>query len=268
MQDHVGQPQQQHEVGAGGGLQVQSAVVVGHPGRGGTAGVDDDEAPVLAGVLQVLDERGHGLGGVRAQQQDGVGVVEVGHGERQAPVHPQRPVGGGRGGGHAEPAVVVDPRGPQGHPRELPQLVGLLVGQRPAAEDPHPVPAVPLLGGPELRGHPVQGRGPGHLLEDAVRPAQQRCGEPCGVGEQLRRRPALPAHPAPVGGELPGGDLRVALRRGGHRTGVQGHGALEGAVRAVGGRGAHAGGSSWGRRDGAGLRAQMWLSPISVPRRR
>ena len=147
---HVGDAQEQGEVGAGQRLQVQPAAVGGEGGGGGAPGVDDDQAAGVAGPLEVLDEGRHGLGDVGAEHQDGAGGVEVREREREPAVQAEGAHAGRGGRGHAEPPVVVDPRGAQSQPGELAQLVGLLIGEAAAAEHADGVRPV-LERGPALR---------------------------------------------------------------------------------------------------------------------
>ena len=149
-------------------------------------------------------------------------------------VQAERPVGRARGRGHAEAAVVVDGAGAQRDPGELAELVGLLVGQRPAAEAADGVAAVPRLGALDRVDQPAEGVVPGGLDERAGavarRRADQRAEQPLGVVEQLGRRPALGAQAALVGRE-------VGRHEGGRAVaGGDVHAALQGAVGAVGQR--------------------------------
>ena len=219
----------QREVGAGQRLQVQRRVA----GGGRAPGVDDDvlgAAP--AALVEVLHGRRHGVGRVAADQDDDVGGGDVAQRERHAAVEAERPVGRAGGRGHAEPAVVVDGAGAQRDPGELAELVGLLVGQRAAAEAADGVAAVRRLGAPDRRDDQVEGVVPGGLDQRAGpvarHRADQRPEQPLGVVEQLRRRPALRAQAAAVGREVQRHEGRRALPRGDR------HAALQRAVGAVG----------------------------------
>ena len=213
------------EVGAGQRLQVQ----VGLAGGGGGPGVHHDQpAAAFSQVGDVPHQRRHGLGRVRADQQQRVRATEVGQRERQPPVDPERPVAGRRGRGHAPAPVVVDVPRPQRHPGEAAQRVRLLVGQPAAAEDGYRVRPVAVLHVPYPGGDPVERLVPGRRAQLAAGPvAQQRGGEPVRVVEQVGGGPTLLAQPAPVGGEVPCAHLDAAV------GGAQHHAALQGAVRAV-----------------------------------
>ena len=211
---HVGEPQQQGEVGAGQRLQVQAAAVGGERGGGGAAGVHHDQAAGVAGALQVLDEGRHGLGDVGAEHQDGAGGIEVLQREGQAAVQAERAHPGRGGGGHAEPAVVVDPRRAQRQPGELAQLVRLLVGQPAAAEDSDGVRPVPGTGCLHRGRDAVQGLIPADRAVDAVGAPEQRLGDAAGVVQQRRRGPALAAQAAAVGGEVASGHVEEGCGEG------------------------------------------------------
>ena len=108
---------------------------VGAGGGRGAPRVDDDvRGPVGPAGVEVLHGRRHGVGRVGADQQDRLGLGDVGQRERQPAVDAEGPVAGGGRRRHAEPAVVVDHRGAQRDPGELAERVRLLVGQPAAAE--------------------------------------------------------------------------------------------------------------------------------------
>ena len=166
-----------------------------------TPRVDDDEPrrPRSRIAVEVADERRHGLGHVAADEQDRVGAGEVGDREGQAAVHAEGAVGGRGGRGHAEPAVVVDLAGPQRHPGELAELVGLLVGEPAAAEH-----------GDARRGRARPGRARIRSATGrAPRPSRAGLGRTgAGVvsrsaaGQQLAGGPALLAQAARVGRDV------------------------------------------------------------------
>ena len=215
------------EVGPGDGLQVDALPVVGEVGRGRAARVDDDEPTGRASSREVPDEGRHRLGDIAAEQQDRAGGVEVGDGEGHPPVHPERPVGGGRRGGHAEAAVVVDVLGAQRDPGELAELVGLLVRQPATAEDGHRVRTVLGRDLTEPPGEEVEHLVPARRVQLAVGAAHQGSGEPVGGAQHLGGGPPLAAHAAPVGREVAGRDLDPLTLR------LQTHRALQRAVGAV-----------------------------------
>ena len=241
---HVEESEEHHEVGAGHHLEVDAGAVLREARGRAAPGVDDHEPAALAGPGQVLDGRGHGLGDVGAEEEHGLGAAEVGERERQPAVDAEGPVGAGRGARHAEPAVVVDVRGPQDRPCELAEGVRLLVRQPSAAE--HGDRVGPVLGG----GLPGTGRDeverlvPGRGVQLAVRSPHERGGDAVRYAEHARARPALLAQPATVRGELPAldDDARQAEVDGPGRCGcsrgdrLQRHRALQRAVGAVGGR--------------------------------
>ena len=216
------QPVGQGQVGAGLDLQVQRR-------RGGgrrTTGVHDDQRPAgRAHPGEVLHHRRHRLGQVAPDQQDGTGRGDVGQRERHPAVQPEGPHRACRGRAHAEAPVVVDLARPQSDPGELAQQVSLLVGQAAASEDPDRVRTGQCLRGAEAVGGAVQGLLPARLPQRAV-PAvpDQRGREPARRVQQRRRGPALAAEPALAG-----------LHDCGACRGREGHGALQRAVRAVGG---------------------------------
>ena len=128
--------EQEREVGAGDGLDMDAGTFVGEPRGRAAARVDDDESAAGAGALQVRQERRHRVADVGAEQQHGVGGVEIRERERQPAVDAERAIRGGRGRRHAEAPVVVDAGGAQRDARELAELVRLLVREPAAAEDP------------------------------------------------------------------------------------------------------------------------------------
>ncbi len=100
---------------------------------------------------------------------------------------------GGRGRGHAEPAVVVDARGPERHPGELAQEIGLLVGEGAASENADRVRPVPPARALDRFGDAAERVFPAHGTKDPAGITHERSGEPLGVGEEPRGRPALDA---------------------------------------------------------------------------
>ncbi len=229
--DHqVQQAERQGEIGARAGRQVQ----VGLLGGAGAARVDHDQrAAVVAQFGEVAQRRRHGLGRVGADQDHAPGARDVLQRERQAAVHAERLRPGGRGGGHAEPAVVVDLRGAERHPGELAQRVRLLVGEAAAAEDAQRVRAVLGAGAQQGAGDPVQGLVPARRRQLAVGAAHQRLGQPRRALQHRRSGAALAAQRAPVHREVRALQNLDAAPLGGGQV----HAALQGAVRAVGGRG-------------------------------
>ena len=239
LRDHqVQQPQRECQIRARTRGQVQIGLLRGpRPAR-----VDHDQLSAVLPQLRQVPQRGrHRLGEVRAHQDQAPGAGNVLQREREPPVEPERPLVRRGGRRHAEPAVVVDLRGPQHHAGELAQRVRLLVGQPAPAEHRDRVRAV---GGPaagEGVRDPVQRLVPARRLEPPAGTAHQRTGQPRSRGEQLRRGAALPAQGAPVHGEpRPFHHLEPAAGAG---PLPEPHAALERAVGAVGG---HLG-RAWGR---------------------
>jgi hypothetical protein len=237
----VREPEQQRQVGARRGLEVQAAAVVGEPRRRGSARVDHDEPARSLRAREVADERRHRLGDVGAEQQDRLGVVEVREGERQPAVDAERAVARRRGRRHAVAAVVVDTARAERQSGELAEQVRLLVGEPATPEDADRVGAVLRADAAEPVGDEVERLLPAGLPERAVGAPHERGAEARGRAEQLRRRPALLAQPAAVRGEVAARDRhrRSIGRRasaGGIRRG-EGHRALQRAVRAVRGGG-------------------------------
>jgi hypothetical protein len=215
------------EVGSGHRLQVQRRTGGGR----GTPRVDDDVSRTSGPArVEELHGRRHRRGGVRADQQDGVGVGEVRERERQPAVDAERPVPGSGGGRHAEPSVVVDHAGAQRNSRELAERIRLLVGQAAAAEATDAVGSVALLGlldagddgaeGLVPRGRPERA---GAVAGDA---AEQRREQALRVVEEIRGVPALGAQAAEVGREV-----RLRLEGDGPVAGGHADAALQRAVR-------------------------------------
>ena len=125
-------PERQREIRAGPGRQMQ----VGLLGGPGAARIDDDQLAAVLPQFGEIAQRGrHRLGEVRADEDHAPGPRDVLQRERQPPVETERPLMRGRRRRHAEAPVVVDLRGAEHDPRELPERVRLLVGQPAAAED-------------------------------------------------------------------------------------------------------------------------------------
>ena len=117
---HVREAQEEREVGAGGRLQVEAAPLVREPRGRRAPWIDHDQSAGVLSSGEVADEGRHGLGDVRAEQQDGGCRVEIAQRERQPAVDAERAVAGRGGGGHAEPAVVVDRLVPSASRANLP----------------------------------------------------------------------------------------------------------------------------------------------------
>ena len=190
VDEDVGEGEQDDEVAARHGGEVDAGPAVGQPCRRRGPRVDDDQAPARPRAGEVLHEGRHRRCGVGADDEHGVRAPEVREREGQAPVDAEAAVGAGRGRGHAEPAVVVDVRRAQHDPRELAQGVGLLVGEAASAEHGNRVPAVHGLDAGEPRVHEVESllpRGRPERPPPTVRPdpSHERRGEAVGGGEHL-----------------------------------------------------------------------------------
>ncbi len=225
--------ERERQVGAGPGGQME----VGLLGGPGAARIDDDEpAAVLPQLGQIAQRGRHRLREIRPHEDHAPGTRDVLQRERQPAVQAEGPLVRGGRRRHAEPPVVVDLRGAEHHPGELPERVRLLVGQPAATEHPHRVGPVLRARPPQSVGDPGQRLVPaGRLQLPARRIADQRTGQPHRGGEHGGRGTALAAQGAPVhreGGALLHLDDRVTGDR------AQVHAALQRAVRAVGrGRG-------------------------------
>ncbi len=207
------QPAEQRGVRAGRQPQKQVGVL----GGGGAARIDhDDLGAALAPVLDhALEQHRMTPGGVRADEDDEVGRLEVvvgaGHG-----VGAEGAAMAGHRGGHAQPRIGVD----VGRADEaLHQLVGdvIVLGQQLAGEiEGDRVRAVTLDDALETVGDAVERVGPGnareaavglpkHGVEQAAREARasRRAPSPWSRGGRDwrggRRSPAMTAPPCPSG---------------------------------------------------------------------
>ncbi len=94
----------QRPVGARRDLEMQAGAARG----GGQPRVDHDQPPAPALLLvEILHHHRQRFGWVGADDQDQLGLGDILQRERQAAVDAQRLAAGGRGGGHAEAAVIV-----------------------------------------------------------------------------------------------------------------------------------------------------------------
>jgi hypothetical protein len=249
--DHV-----QHAVVEGGvGAGPQPHVLVGGAGHGRLPRVDHHQpGAAVPGPPEVLHGDREALGDVGAGDHDHLGLQQVGPGVA-GPVDAEGLLVGGGRRHHAEPPVVVDVAGAQGHPGELAHQVGLLGGHAGAAEHPEGVRPVGLLDAADLRHGRVQGRLPGDRVQRPVPAvAQQRGEQPVRVVDLLVGDHALGAQPLLV-------DVVVARLHADDTTihDPQVHAALHAAERAVGGDQALAGhgGLPVGGRLAAGLAAEV-----------
>ena len=140
--------------------------------------------------------------------------LDVGEGEGEPSIEPEREVLAGRRRGHAVAAVVVDVRRAERDARELPEQVRLLVRQRPAAERGQRGRAVLLADRKEPIRDEVERRLPGDRGQRPVRAAHHGREESVGLVEELPRRVPLDAHlPAVDGKRLVRDDLQRPPRR-------------------------------------------------------
>ena len=181
------------------------------------------------------DERRHGGGHVRAQEENGGCRVEVAQREREASVDAERAVARGGRRGHAETAVVVDAARTEGEAGELAQLVRLLVGETATAEDGHRIGAV-LGRGSRAGASAMRSRTASHSVSCSSPSAPRTSGAVRRSGERRSSaevQPFLHRPPRFVGKVPTGDDHRGrALRRPIRPR--QRHRALERAIRAVG----------------------------------
>jgi hypothetical protein len=201
-EDHVQEAEEEDQVCSRDELEMLACTVVGQLRGRAAPRVDDDQASALPHGTEVLNRGWHGVRHVAPEEQDDVAVGEVAERERQAAVEAQRPIRRRGGRGHAESAVVVDVLGAQYEPRELAELVGLLVRQAAATEHCHGICAVLVTDRPHPRSDVVERLLPRDGLEAARNPSLRR-GEPVRDPQQLGARPALLAHAAQVRREVP-----------------------------------------------------------------
>jgi hypothetical protein len=221
----------QHAVVEGGvGAGPQGHVLVGGAGHGRLARVDHHQlGPAVPGPPEVLHGHREALGDVGPGDHDHLGLEQVGPGVA-GPVDAEGLLVGGGRRHHAEPPVVVDVTGAQGHPGELAHQVGLLGGHAGPAEHPEGVAPVGGLDPLDLGHDPVQGRLPGDRVQRPVPGvAQQRAEQPVRVMDLLVGDHPLGAEPQLVDVVVAGLDPDDATI---HDPEV--HAALDAAERAVG----------------------------------
>ena len=116
---------------------------IGGLGGGRATRISDDQATTSGALrVEILHDRGHGFGGVGADQQDGVGTRDILEREGQAAVDSERPGPRCSPGSHAEAAIVVDIGGANREAGELAEHIGFLVGQAARAEHAHCIKSV------------------------------------------------------------------------------------------------------------------------------
>ncbi|CAM5268543.1 hypothetical protein SVIOM74S_09712 [Streptomyces violarus] len=183
VEEHLGHRRQQQRVGAG----PHGDVPVGELRGAGAPRVDHDERAAaglerleFAGEVGGRAQTAVGFQRVGADQEQMVGVIQVGHGDgvRVAEEQSAGDVlghlvhrGGGEDAARAEPGEQQRRVEGAGH--------GVHVGV--AEDDADGVRAVPLDDGPDAGGDRVEGLLPGGLAQLAV-PAHERGAQPVGVG--------------------------------------------------------------------------------------
>ncbi len=213
----------------------QRQVHIGDARRLGATRIDDDQLAGGALLVHPLHDRRHGLGRVRAPQQQRLRARDVADRKRQPAVDPEGLVLASRRRRHAIAPVVVDVGRAQRHAHELAQQVGLLVGERAATERRQRRRAVRLAQADQLLGDEVERRLPGHRREAPGARAHQRRREARGVIQEVARGEPLDAHLPAIDRKLWVGP-DVGARRGdriGSRHRRDRHAALKRAVGAV-----------------------------------
>ena len=194
-QQHVQQPVGERRVGARHRLQVQRRQLRG----GRPARIDHDERAAARLLrLEVAHERRHRLGRVAAGEEDDVGVLEILEREGEPAVEPEGLVRRRRARRHAVAAVVVDVGGADGDAGELAEEVGLLVGQRAAAEDADGIGAVRADRVADAEGDAIEGVAPADGHQAAGPIAGQRLTQPLGMVDDRGGVPPLGAQRAGV----------------------------------------------------------------------
>ena len=163
--------------------------------------------------LEVAHERRHRLGGVAAGEEDDVGVLEILEREGEPAVEPERLVRGRRARRHAVAAVVVDVGGADGDAGELAEEVGLLVGQRAAAEDADGIGAMRADRVADAERDAIEGVAPPDRHQAAGAIAGQRLAQPLGMVDDGGGVPPLGAERAGVDRKGAVADHRERRRR-------------------------------------------------------
>ena len=184
---------QQRHVAAVGVAQVE----IGMAGEADAAVVGDDQPrPPPGGVQDAAADEGMLLGGVGADDEDQVGLVDTGDGIGHRP----RTEGLGEPdhrGGVAETGAMIDVVGAEYPPGKLHQQVILLVGRLCGGGEHQGVAAVPLLHPLQSPDHEIQRLVPGGGMKRAV-PTHQRNGQAVGVMDEGVGVPPLDAEAAPA----------------------------------------------------------------------
>ena len=130
------------------------------------------------------------------------GLGDVVERKRQAAIDAEGARRGGRRRRHAEPAVVVDVGGAERDARELAEQIGLLVGQRAAAEARRPRRGRIAPGRRGALGDTRRAPRPRSPARARRLAADERRAQALGMSERRGRGPALDAQAALVDREL------------------------------------------------------------------
>ena len=186
-EDHVEQPVDQHDVGAGPHREME----VGHHRRLRDPGVDDDQ-PGPARAEEPGGEQRVAVGDVGAEQHDGLRRLEVVVAAGRA-VAAEGQLVARHGRGHAQRGVAVVVADAEAEPRQLAEGVELLGHQLPGGEDGDAVGAVPLHQPGEPGDEPVD-----RLVPGGPPPVDPRAAEPPVRSDRVVLGQPLGAEPAPV----------------------------------------------------------------------
>ena len=221
----VQQPVGECRIGAGAKTQVK----LGPLRRRRSPRVGDHErAAVSLLCLEVPHDRRHRLCRIGADEQDGLRFGNVLERKRQSAIEAERARSRRGRRRHAEPAVVVDVRRAERHARKLSQQVGLLVGQRAAAENTDRVATVVVTDAPERRRDAIERLVPSHGRERVVAVAREWREQAIRMPQRVCGRPALGAQAAFVHRKLV-----IARHRDRTAGGKHVHAALKRAVRTM-----------------------------------
>ena len=164
-------------------------------GEADAAVVGDDQArPVSDGIQDAAADQGMLFGGVGADDEDDVGLVEAGDGVGHRP-GAECFGQSGHGGGVAEAGAVVDVVGAEHRPGKLHQQVILLVGRLGRGGEHDRIGPVPLLHVPQPFNYQIERLVPSGRLQHAVT-AQQRSRETVGMVDEGEGVPPLDAETA------------------------------------------------------------------------
>ena len=195
------------------------------------ARIDHDQDPAAGPLsLEVLHERRHRLGDVRADEENHARVRNVLQRERQSAIETERHRRSRGARGHAEAAVVIDVRRPQCHARKFPEQIRLFVRERAAAEDADGIMSAACLDFSKTADDEIERLVPARAREASCSITDKRRPQSLGMVKDVCRRPSLHAQAALI-------DRKVRVAGDGQavypvRPDV--HAALKSAVRTVG----------------------------------